>query len=58
MFYSTKSSVAKDCPSVCECKWKKGKETVECVNASLTAVPAGLDADIQVSNNLYLSIVH
>ena len=42
------SLIAKDCPSFCECKWKKGKETVECVNASLTAVPAGLDADTQV----------
>ena len=40
---------AKDCPTRCECKWKKGKETVECVNASLTSIPEGLNADTQVS---------
>ena len=42
------SILPKDCPSFCECKWKKGKETVECVNANLTSVPEGLNADTQV----------
>ena len=52
----TASSIAAvDCPEACKCKWKGGKETVECVNASLVAVPS-MDADTQVlhlgSNNL------
>ena len=46
---------AVDCPEACKCKWKGGKETVECVNASLVAVPS-MDADTQVldlgNNNL------
>ena len=46
---------AVECPEACSCKWKGGKETVECVNASLVAVPS-MDADTQVlhlgSNNL------
>ena len=49
-FYREKPSMtAKDCPTRCECKWKKGKETVECVNASLTSIPEGLNVDTQVS---------
>ena len=49
ILFSKKASLnPKDCPSFCECKWKKGKETVECVNANLTRVPDGLSTDIQV----------
>lgn len=36
------------CPDGCECRWKGGKETAECVNASLVAVPTKLDRDTQV----------
>ncbi len=36
------------CPKSCTCKWKGGKPTVECVNASLASVPTGLDGDTQV----------
>ena len=54
-FYSqTTSLTAKGCPSFCECKWKKGKETVECVNANLTSVPLGLNADTQVNVSIYI----
>ena len=35
------------CPERCLCKWKGGKETVECVNSSLTRLPS-LDASTQV----------
>ena len=38
---------AVECPEACSCKWKGGKETVECVNASLTAIP-DMAADTQV----------
>lgn len=37
-----------DCPHLCECKWKSGKESVICLNANLTAVPLQLDAGTQV----------
>ncbi len=36
------------CPYRCVCKWKGGKETVECVNASLSALPPSLDRHTQV----------
>lgn len=37
-----------DCPRLCDCKWKNGKETVLCQGANLSAVPAKLDAGTQV----------
>lgn len=36
------------CPDRCDCRWKGGKETVECVNASLASVPAKIGKDTQV----------
>ncbi|KAJ8926412.1 hypothetical protein NQ314_021198 [Rhamnusium bicolor] len=45
-----------DCPGLCECKWKSGKESVICLNANLSVVPLQLDAGTQVldltGNNL------
>ncbi|XP_044749067.1 uncharacterized protein LOC123309846 [Coccinella septempunctata] len=38
------------CPSLCECKWKSGKETVICLNANLSHVPLHLDSGTQVIN--------
>lgn len=32
---------------MCECKWKSGKESVLCLNANLTHIPAPLDAGTQ-----------
>ncbi|KAK4886541.1 hypothetical protein RN001_002812 [Aquatica leii] len=44
------------CPSVCVCKWKNGKQTVECDKRDLLAIPKGIDPGTQVlnfsSNNL------
>lgn len=37
-----------DCPRLCDCKWKNGKETVLCQGANLSAIPAKLDAGTQV----------
>lgn len=37
-----------DCPDLCSCKWKNGKQTVECVNASLDRVPDVFDKETQV----------
>ncbi|KAJ6647749.1 Leucine-rich repeat-containing protein 4 [Pseudolycoriella hygida] len=44
---SVRSTVA-ECPRLCECKWKSGKESVLCLNANLTGVPSELDAGTQV----------
>lgn len=42
------AAAAADCPLGCTCKWKGGKQTVECVNKSMSAIPAGMDAGTQV----------
>lgn len=36
------------CPRVCVCKWKGGKQTVECVNKGLQTIPPGIDQGTQV----------
>ncbi len=36
------------CPHICECKWKNGKESVQCLNVNLTHIPFGLDSSTQV----------
>lgn len=45
-----------ECPRMCDCKWKSGKESVMCVNASLYRIPRKLDASTQLleltGNNL------
>ncbi|XP_058826512.1 uncharacterized protein LOC131686263 [Topomyia yanbarensis] len=39
------------CPSeVCVCKWKGGKQTVECGGRSLNRIPEGMDPGTQVLN--------
>lgn len=44
------------CPITCVCKWKNGKQTVECVNKDLLIIPEGMDSGTQVlefsGNNL------
>lgn len=44
------------CPPSCSCKWKGGKQTVECINKSLITIPQGIDPGTQVlefsGNNL------
>lgn len=45
---ATALAAAAGCPVGCTCKWKGGKQTVECVNKSLTTIPAGMDAGTQV----------
>ncbi|XP_028176158.1 leucine-rich repeat-containing protein 24 [Ostrinia nubilalis] len=36
------------CPAVCACKWKGGKQTVECVDRALITVPEPVDPATQV----------
>ena len=49
---------AGECPKVCECKWKDGKETVTCIGAEFIDIPRQLDPSTQVldlkHNNLQL----
>lgn len=44
------------CPTLCICKWKNGKQTVECINKDLVIIPDGMDSGTQVleftGNNL------
>ncbi|CAH0559946.1 unnamed protein product [Brassicogethes aeneus] len=36
------------CGKSCACKWKNGKQTIECSNRNLDAIPSGFSADMQV----------
>ncbi|XP_042208784.1 leucine-rich repeat-containing protein 4C-like [Homarus americanus] len=49
-------ATASTCPSVCTCRWKNGKQAVECRNQGLINVPDGIEPDTQVldlsGNNL------
>lgn len=40
--------VCQACPSFCVCKWKSGKQTVECGNRDLLIIPQGMDSGTQV----------
>ncbi|XP_049789433.1 leucine-rich repeat-containing protein 24 [Schistocerca nitens] len=46
------------CPAVCACKWKGGKQTVECVERGLITLPANVNPETQVldvtGNNLQI----
>lgn len=46
------------CPTLCVCKWKSGKQTVECNNRNLLIIPDGMDSGTQVlefnGNNLHI----
>ncbi|CAL4060688.1 unnamed protein product, partial [Meganyctiphanes norvegica] len=50
------SPISAICPSACVCKWKSGKQSVECKGQGLAMVPAELDTATQVldltGNNL------
>lgn len=53
------TSTAAGCPSVCTCKWKSGKEWVECANKDLKGLPQGAREETQVldlSNNHLVSL--
>uniref|UniRef100_T1J345 Ig-like domain-containing protein n=1 Tax=Strigamia maritima TaxID=126957 RepID=T1J345_STRMM len=36
------------CPPSCTCRWKNGKQTLECVGAGLTSLPVGVQVGTQV----------
>lgn len=48
------SSGSDSCPAVCSCKWKSGKQSVECNDKGLIAIPESIDPETQLldmSNN-------
>lgn len=49
---------ASSCQTVCACKWKGGKQTVECIDRALITIPESIDANTQVldmsGNNLQI----
>ncbi|XP_034935695.1 leucine-rich repeat-containing protein 24-like [Chelonus insularis] len=44
----TMTTMVTSCPSICSCKWKGGKEWVECANRGLTRLPQGAREETQV----------
>lgn len=46
------------CPAACTCKWKGGKQTVECMERGLITIPDSIDPETQVldlsGNNLQI----
>lgn len=46
------------CQTVCACKWKGGKQTVECIDRALITIPDNIDTNTQVldmsGNNLQI----
>nr|XP_018898490.1 PREDICTED: leucine-rich repeat, immunoglobulin-like domain and transmembrane domain-containing protein 2 [Bemisia tabaci] len=58
MLFLDVSGTNDTCPSVCHCKWKSGKRTVECVDRGLITIPQGIDPETQVldmsGNNLQI----
>lgn len=47
-----------NCPNVCTCKWKYGKQSVECTDRALITIPESINAETQVldlsGNNLQI----
>lgn len=46
------------CPLACSCKWKNGKQTVECRHKGLLAVPRGVHSGTQVIDLTHNSLDH
>ncbi|XP_014259547.1 leucine-rich repeat-containing protein 4 [Cimex lectularius] len=57
-FFGASLSGSGNCPPVCVCKWKGGKQTVECTDRALIMIPEGVDSETQVldmsGNNLQI----
>lgn len=57
-FVVQNAAASGSCASVCNCKWKGGKETAECTDKSLISIPENIDPGTQVldisNNNLQI----
>lgn len=47
-FVVFKDSVCGVCPTPCTCKWKSGKQTVECMERGLISIPESVNPETQV----------
>lgn len=58
LFVLVPCSLGGSCPSPCTCKWKGGKQTVECMERGLITIPESVDSETQVldlsGNNLQI----
>lgn len=58
LFVSLASANSGSCPSVCVCKWKGGKQAVECLDRGLITIPDSIEPATQVldvsGNNLQI----
>ncbi|CAH1160021.1 unnamed protein product [Phaedon cochleariae] len=58
LFPSNIYAIGGTCPSPCTCKWKGGKQTVECMERGLITIPESIDTETQVldlsGNNLQI----
>lgn len=58
MFLDRSWALSGSCPTVCACKWKNGKQTVECIDRALITIPENVDPETQVldmsGNNLQI----
>jgi hypothetical protein len=50
------SIMVRGCPTSCVCKWKGGKQSVECGGQKLLDIPEGMDPGTQVLNFSYNSL--
>ncbi|XP_050521583.1 leucine-rich repeat-containing protein 24-like [Daktulosphaira vitifoliae] len=48
VMFTTVTSLVDTCQEVCSCKWKGGKQSVECKNKSLITIPDDIDGATQV----------
>ncbi|XP_055640922.1 amphoterin-induced protein 2-like [Toxorhynchites rutilus septentrionalis] len=52
------SGAERSCPAACQCKWKGGKQAVECIDKQLIIIPEHIDHSTQVldmsGNNLQI----
>ncbi|KAK9885598.1 hypothetical protein WA026_012358 [Henosepilachna vigintioctopunctata] len=57
-FFQQCGSIKDHCPGSCTCKWKGGKQAVECVERGLIMIPENVNVDTQVldvsNNNLQI----
>lgn len=56
LIVSLSSMMIRGCPTSCICKWKGGKQSVECGGQKLLEIPEGMDPGTQVLNFSYNSL--
>lgn len=57
LMFGVTGLIGSECPHLCECKWKSGKESVLCLNANISGIPTKLDAGTQVLDLTHNEII-